>query len=549
MHGKLILLFLIVFTVLWVLVLVNSFDLPLYSDSLFTIGAGAKLADQGHFSSTFMLYGLVNPYILEALLNLKLGAQAPYILRLAQFVIAITGFIFLSRAVSLDKNGLSNRLSFFSTFAVIFSSTVILIESFEPTPETATLSIFSILFYLLVIYKPSMRNCVFIGLTLAFLAGTRPTSLILALPVFLVVPESFSSESYARRYWRWIVLLVISCASLLTAFPSLVSVTEIGLITIPLLFFVTLFSIIHDRKNGHGKVWSQFVLILAIFCVSVVVLFPNYFLHFHELIRQTNQYHIDIQFPRDSLGAMGESILYSFLYVTIAFPGPFAATGFYTAIGLFLSKRKNFTSRYRTLSLFVLGIVPFILILSRNEAFQSRYLIPVLGLFFAVASIGIRYLINSKLRYFLIIPFLISTLELFEVVKYNTHGGILNAFFDLSTEVQGEIQAQDVGPCHPHYYGENRDIYYPLLPYASSSLHTMNSENALYILSFQPPGTSFDVISTYGNEPSDRIRMVKESDCPGWVDLMYLTGRPRIWRGEGIVYLTTPSDTCLGNRD
>lgn len=76
--GRLLLAFIVVFSILWVLVFANSFNLPLYLDSLFTIGAGAKLADQGHFSDTFMLYGLVNPYILEALLFFKLGALAPY---------------------------------------------------------------------------------------------------------------------------------------------------------------------------------------------------------------------------------------------------------------------------------------------------------------------------------------------------------------------------------------------------------------------------------------------------------------------------------------
>ncbi len=527
----------VVLAILWIFVLINYFNLPLYLDSLFTIGAGAKLADQGHFSSTFMLYGLVNPYILEALIFFKLGALAPHVLRLIQFSIALTGIFFLARTVSYRKNSLSSRLSFFTTIAVVLSSTTILIESFEPTPENATLCIFSILLYLLTIYRPGKRHCFLIGLTLALLAGTRPTSIILALPVFLAIPQSFSKKSYARKYWRWVFLIVASFGALLTSFPQLVSIQEIVLFAFPLMFFVTLFSFLHDRGAGHSKVWKEFLLIIAYFVILLPVLFPNYFLHFQEFIRQTKQYHLEVEYPCNSISIIGKSIFYSIIYITIAFPGPFAATGFFTAIGLFISKRrKNECSGYRNLSLFVLGIVPFVLIVTRNENFQARYLIPLMGLFFIIASIGVKYILSTKLKYFLLIPFLVSSYQLSEIVQYKTNGGILNAFYDLSIEEPGTIQAQDIGPCNPHYYGDSKEIYYPLIPYIPANLHVFSPDNALYSISFNNPDSNYTVTKTYGSSQIERNSLVRASDFPSWTDLVYLTGRPWIWRGWSTVY-------------
>ncbi|MCK5130871.1 MAG: hypothetical protein KAR40_01800 [Candidatus Sabulitectum sp.] len=483
-----------------------------------------------------MLYGLINPYILETLLNLKLGPLAPYVLRLVQFLIAITGFIFLSLAVSHGKKNTQLRFSFFSTIVVVLSSTVILIESFEPTPENITLCIMNILFYLMTIYKPDKRQGILIGLILAFLAGTRPTALLLALPVFLVITGHSPAKSYARRYWRWVVLVVISCIALLTAFPEIISVGKLGLIAIPILLYVTLISFIHDRKNGYIGVWKELLLIVVSSCVLLPILFPNYFLHFKELLRQVNQYHLEVEFPCDSIPLMTKNIFYSLLYITIVFPGSFAATGFFTAVGLFISKRKAEYSNYRTLALFAVGIVPFILIVIRNDNFQSRYLIPVMGLIFAVASIGIRYLLKSKLKYLLLIPFLVSSFQLYEIVHHKTNGGVLNAFYDLSMKEQGTINAQDIGPCHPHYYGNSGNSFYPLLPYVSSNWHIMNSQSTFYFISFNMPPTGFDVIGTYGNDLRDRARQVRNSNYPGWAEIIYLTGKPWIWRGWSVAY-------------
>jgi len=67
--------------------LVNSWHVvrnPLYIDSFFTLGAGVKLFLQGHSESTFMLYGLINPYALEGLMKLVPGPEATTLLSLLQ---------------------------------------------------------------------------------------------------------------------------------------------------------------------------------------------------------------------------------------------------------------------------------------------------------------------------------------------------------------------------------------------------------------------------------------------------------------------------------
>ncbi|NOQ22276.1 MAG: hypothetical protein GQ565_06465 [Candidatus Aegiribacteria sp.] len=522
--------------VLWVAVTISSFNLPIYLDSLFTVGAGARLAHHGHFSGTFMLYGLVNAYILEAFLALKLGALAPYLLRLVQFLMALTGFFFLCRGFSsLDKKH-SVHLSFFSAVAVVLSSAVILIESFEPTPENAMLFAINILFYCMAVYKPSRKHAIITGVVLALMVGTRPTALILGLPVLLIIPEHFSDRAYAKKTLRWFILAVFSGAVILAAFPQIVSIEAIAIITAILVFPATLFSIIHDIRNDCFRVWNHLLMSLVSFILSLLILFPNYFLHFPELIRQVQEFHIEREVPCGSLSILAKNIFYSFMYLTIAFPGPFAATGFFTAIGLFFSKRRS--PDCRMLLLFVLGTVPFLFLACRNDNFQSRYLIPLMGVVFVVASIGLRYILSvRKLRILLLIPFLISSYQIFEIVQYKTQGGILNAFYDLNLQDNVTVLPLNIGPCWPGYYSQEDNICWPLMPYVESHLPEWNSEGARYSVSFSPLPDEYEILGVYGTDNSHRFRTIRMSDHPGWTTLFTLIREPWTWRGWNVAYL------------
>ena len=543
---KMLLFFSGVFAVFWLLVLAKSFYLPLYLDSLFTVGAGAKLAEQGHFSETFMLYGLINPYFLEILIKLNPGALAPYFLRLIQFIATCTGLFFLSLSVSHVRKGTSRNTSILAAVSVVLGSAVTLIESFELTPETLTFSGFSILLYMMITYRPGKRYAVLTGLLLAFLAGARPTAVIFAIPVFLTIPDRFSKKSIASKYWRWSFLAVIISAVFLTAFPGVISISRLAVTVSSILFSITLLSLIIDARSGYLNVWKELFRIVLSFCVFVLLMFPSYFLYFRELTRQIIQYHIAVEVPCESIGLLTKNILLSFLNMTIAFPGPFAATGFFTAVGLFVWKRKHSNPVYRTLFLFAVGIIPFVFIVTRSENLQIRYLIPVITLVFAVSSIGIRYLMESRFRYLIVVPFLISSYELYEVLEFKTDGGVLNAFYNLSTRVYegGGVQtvlSSTMGPCQSHYYGETGvSTSYPLLPYIPSELHVTDPDSAFYTVSFLVPSEGVRITETFGSVCEERNSMIRGSRYPGFVEFCYLTGRPWVWRGWSTVYITEP---------
>lgn len=534
-YGIMLCIFLACFTLIWIHMLTESFNLSLYYDSLFTIGSGAKLADQGHFSSTFMLYGLINPFVLEALLLMNQGSSAPYLLRLLQLIIAATGCVFAAKTVSRYGEYRKRKSAFLTVVAVFLSSSVIMIESLELTPENLSLCIFSILIYQLTVYKPSKRHSILLGFTVALLAGSRPTAIILAFPVFLVIPDFAAAASCLRKYWRWVFLAVISCAVPLTAFSDVVSETELGFVVLPALLFVTVLSFLCDRRKGNLRVWKELGLTVVSFLVFLLLLFPQYFLHFKELIRQVNQYHLDIEMRCISITQMANYVLYGFLYITITFPGPFAATGIFTAMGLIFSKRKVGNLNYHRLSLIALGVVPFLLTVVRNDNFQPRYLIPMLGIVLVVASIGISYLLRSKLKYLLIIPFLLSSYQLIEIVQNKTNGSFLNAFHDLSRMEKGTVNAQDIGPCQPHYYGDAVSTFYPLLPYFSKDMHSMNRSTSRYVLSFAPPAAGYDIVGSYGNDLTGRNRLIRDSRYPQWVDFAILTGNTWMWRESAVV--------------
>ncbi|MCD4701138.1 MAG: hypothetical protein K8S24_04695 [Candidatus Aegiribacteria sp.] len=528
--------YIFVLIILWVAVAVRSFNLPIYFDSLFTIGAGARLAHHGHFSGTFMLYGLVNAYILEIFLALKMGALAPFLLRIMQLILALTGFFFLCRGFSLFDENHSNRLRFFSAAAVVLSSAVILIESFEPTPENAMLFAVNILFYRMAVYRASRKHAIITGVVLALMVGTRPTSMILWLPVLLIIPEHFSERAYAKKIWRWCILSVFSVAVTLTGFPQLISVEAIAIITAILVFTITLLSIIHDIRNDCFGVWNHFLIILISSSVSLVVLFPNYFLHISDLIGQIKHVHLAVEFPGGSPFILAKHIFYSFMYLTIAFPGPFAATGFFAAIGLFLSKRRS--PNCRMLLLFTLGTVPFLILACRNDNFQSRYLIPLMGVVFVVASIGLLYILSiRKLRILLLIPFLVSAYQIYEIVQYKTQGGILNAFYDLSLQEDATVLLFGMGTCWPDYYSQEDNICWLLMPYVESHLPEWNSEDARYFVSFSPPPDQYEILGIYGTDDSYRAEMIRMSGHPDWISLLVLIREPWTWRDWDVAYL------------
>jgi len=526
--------------VLWLLVLVNSFHLPVYLDSLFTIGAGARLAEDGILSPTFMLYGLINPYILYLFLRADLGAWAPYLLRIVQFIVAISGYVVLSLVASSATHGSSRRLSNLSALVAIFGSAVILIESFELTPEIVTFSVFCAMIYLMLNYKPNKVYPVLTGLFIALLVGARPTGIVIAIPVFLNVTEHYAPNTYANKYWRWLLLAVASVAALLSAFPGIVSTYILSISVLVLLLPATLVMCVIDVKRGYADVWKGMLQIVVSFCVFLLLLFPGYIINYHELVRQIIQYHIELEVQNGTIQSMVQNILLILLNVTIAFAGPLAAIGFFTSVGVFMLRGNRGNMMMRTVMLFAIGVIPFVIIMARNDNLQTRYAIPLMPLVFAVSSLGIKYIVESKIKYLIIIPFLISSYQIYEVVHNKTDGGVLNAFYDLGESEEYSINVETIGPCDAHYYGGKSGTPYPLLPYTSGTLHDADAGSVIYEVSFNVPPPSHTLFRTYGCDYHARNYLIRGSRHPGWAGFVYLVGRPWVWRGWGIVYVTGP---------
>ncbi|MBD3369180.1 hypothetical protein GF402_02305 [Candidatus Fermentibacteria bacterium] len=411
----------------WIASLAVSKQLPLFIDSQIAIGAGARLYHHGHLAETCMIHGLINPYLLEGLLRLGLGAFAPYALRLVQFLIGL-GSICAAYRIGLNLDGRSSRNAvLISTALAALCSTIFLVESFELTPENVMTLCLLLLLHRLVVYEPKAMHSVTTGAVMALLIGARPSSFILWVPVILVIPECFPHRAYAARYWRWIVFTVLVIAALLAPFPDAVPIGTVLAICGGLVITVTLICAIRDLRAGFGEVWKNLVLVLLSALLALAILFPNYVIHLGELLRQTSQLHVAIEEPCGSVADYSRQLVYSLFFLVITFPGPLAAVGVFVGIGILSSKRRQ-GGNYGRLLLFALGTIPFFLLSCRYVNFQSRYLIPLMGTALVVSAIGLRCIMRmGRIRYLLILPMLISVFQLREVVKLRPNGGLLNA--------------------------------------------------------------------------------------------------------------------------
>lgn len=155
-----VLLLVLPLSVPWALALLHLEDLPVYIDSVQAIGAGAELAYNGHFSSTWMLYGLINPFLLEALLRVGFGSAACSIFRLFQLfwlALGVLGIVLTLRKLLAASAG-GFRTAFLDIIPVVLGSTVLLIESLELTPEAIGFCAMSLLLLACVSYDGSMKS-------------------------------------------------------------------------------------------------------------------------------------------------------------------------------------------------------------------------------------------------------------------------------------------------------------------------------------------------------------------------------------------------------
>ena len=526
-----------VLLLIWLAVLARFYSLPFYMDSLYTVGAGARLAHMGHFSSTFMLYGLINPFIEEVLLIAGLGSMAPFLLRIFQFVMVGAGFFFLyltSRTISRGEN---RKAVLLSIAAAVLSSTIMLIESFELTPETSMFLMISILMFTLTTYRPCLPHAVMLGTILALLIGTRPTALVLAFPMVMVLPEKFSEARFASCFWRWSLFAIAVLSAVISGFPGWISTSALISIGTVTAILITVFAAALDCRKRHCRFWTHLFVILLVFPVILFILFPHYFLYHAEFFRQLEAYHLDIEQPIGSLTMFFGNAGLGFMNLFLVFTGPLAATGLFAGLGFLLSDRSYFR-RYRLLILFAAGLLPFFLLVMRNTNLQPRYLIPLLGPFFILSAGGLKLLWNSRrIRILLAIPLLMSLFQLTEVVRYKHRGGILNALRHLGELKPNEVLIPSMTPFDPQYYSEEDNVRWPLVPFFDDHLPIWEETTPDYLICSGAVPEGYEIVRSFGDSDEVISIMVRGSAHPGWANALYLMRSPWKWRNWGIVHI------------
>ncbi len=515
---------------------------PLYLDSIFTFGAGAKLYLTGHHSTTFMLYGLINPYILERFLVSGLGPDAPVALRLTQLLYVFGAMWLCGCCVNQIVTEQTRKRSILTTFMVMLSSTVLLRESLEVVPEPGLLLSLALLMYAAL--KPHTKYYsaeLLAGFSIGLMTGFRPVGFLLAIPFFLILPDKFSGESGAKT-WRW-GLLTTACL-----IPVLMSVRDAvpftGLVTtVTILFCVwTVLFLILDIVKGKWKVWAGNAVAVITAIAVIYAFFPQYFNHFDIMLEQINSYHTQRENPVGSIPGLLWNLLISLAYLVIAFPGPLGFAGILVFLGMLFRQRQ--LAGGRTILLVFAGLMPFVLTVCRNTNYQSRYLIPVSAFFAVISAIGfLRIADQRKFHVLLLVPLLLSVTQLGEtLLNMSSAGSILTTLRELSDHPPGTVTVLNIGPCTPDYYDEIDPVFYPLIPYVSPCYHRASPLNSMYCVSFGELPEGFIHVSSNGYIDMENEMMIRNSENKRWSGFISAVHKPHLWRNWGISILGVRAD-------
>ena len=526
----------IIFLAFWFLYAASFHASPLYADSLFTIGAGARLASEGHFSSTFMLYGLINPFTLEALLRLGFGESAPDILRLFNLMACLAAAGLIASGTRQLIPG-KQKLVIFVASLTLLSSVILLIDSMELTPEVLILFSLAGLFRACMLYRSGNRDTLRLAVWIALLIGSRPTAVVLILPAFLIIASTAPSDSWMKRIWSISILLVLISASVLTAFPDLFSTGLLAVTALPLILLITFFCWVHDFRAGDRAQWTDMVRMIFFAAGAIVLLFPHYIIHFTEMKRQILQFHLLIEQPAGTILILGRNCFLGISYLTIVLIGPLASVGFFAFTGNLFRERSRSVEK---LTPFLLGTIPFFFLIMRSDNFQSRYLIPLLVVVFIPSILGLLLLFKQrKLRYLLLLPLSLSLLQTGEAVYHRGWtGGILNTFKAIP-DTAGTVSWHNVFPCEPGYYAPEGTISWPLNPFISGHMETTGSiDDATYAIAFREIPEGFEEVGSWGVTGLKPLwAQIRESANPNLTTALQLIEKPWMWRLWSVSFL------------
>lgn len=527
----------------WLHSLMNLRHLQLYADSLFTIGAGARLAALGSYSQTFMLYGLVNPCLLNLLLTLGAGGEAVFALRGVQLSLAFLGILGLLLTLKqIDRNGQAG-FSYSSMLLLAFlGSPVFLVESFELTPEISMFAAVSWLLFASLRYDGSFRGGAFLAAIMAVTAGTRPSAVVFWIPALVSACSQYHGSAL-KRHWRWalcaVPFLALCASAVLPSAGLRMTVISAGI----LMGSISISAFINDLRRGHSRYWYKLLYVVTAAMLMTVILFPSYIMHYRLLISQVIEFHLSRETPLDSMLGIASNGLLGAANIFLLFPGFPASLGISIVIARMAGRNGFERHMFRKTCPFVAGLLVFVLSAIRYENFQPRYLIPAMPLVFLFASAGIGYVARQKrFSVLILVPVALATVSLWETSIHRRSGSILNAMHDANDGINRTVCLWQVFPSSPCYYSLEDAVHWPAKPFIGSMElvcpESFSESDAIVSYGLPPPG--YRVVNSWG-ETNSMAEVLRRSDSPGWAELWFMLAKPWVWRSWGIAYLSVPS--------
>ncbi len=461
----------------YILLQSRALMLPCYMDVVYSFGSGVKLYQEGHFSNTMMLYGLLNPYVVEGLLRLGAGTGSFILARHAQgfwLILAALGIAGSLRALLNDR---ISRIAAALAGMSILVSVPASIELLDVRPENPAMAGMALLMWGVLSRRDSKHQSLLVVAASVLLIGARPSNVILIGPaVVLAACRVLDRKSYRD--------------SLLARMRT------------PLL-------------------WAGGTLLFSI------ILYPSYFIHYSSLLDQLREFYWQRSPHSISISLAALNALLTSGYLLLAFPGPVHAAG----ISVFAARSIRSGKLDRRLFPLLAGLLPFLLAFLSDENYQPRHMTPLIPVLVTISVLGFHHLLRSGRALFtsaIIILGAVSVTEHADLLGRKFGGGLLDVLDYIAwTRIapvggEGEFFA-------PRMYESTADVCYPLAPFCQT---TSGSGGFLVTDRVRPERLVFS-----SGSDTDWTREVRAFANPGMGSLIIQLRSPWTWRSWGPVNL------------
>ena len=528
---------LVVFAILFLsvtlaLALCKRFEL-VYYDEIFTLGSGCRLFEMGHFSKTFMLYGLLNTYLIElagivGLLGYALEAAKGF-----QILIALSAAVAVGKTLRTLFPRRGFRLENMAiAVIVLFGSPLLIIEYSTALPATGMIAGLAWTGYLVVSFRWTRGKAAALGLVTAFLLGCRPTSLVFLPAILLALSRKVPSDS-SLHLWRtricWLIVVVSLYLFLAPAhLPRLVVLIIGGILGLVL----TLEALARDLRRGLRHHWRILLIWLAVAAVCTMLLFPHYVLHMNELLRQIDSLG-PMRFSIGSVAARAGDLAIALLLVSIIMPGPAIALALVFAVLLLASRR--YSHRLSVFLYLGFGLILYLAVVLGVTGLNQWYLMPLLSWISVLAGIGIKWILQQDRRLWAIGLLSLLSISLgFQLIALHEMGGCHFARMLRYARNNGvhNLSAEG-GAFIPASYSLEDSVSWPLLPAmgrAGAAGHH-DCEDARYLAVFGEPPSGWTPIAEFGIKGTEwEDFRIRDSGNGKWGPAWLLAGHPELWR-------------------